>query len=78
MGERLQLREAVDVEDFMQREKLVARARKIRADAVLDKRAIEYWNRHHPDEQPISTAFEDALIAWCDGKGPMPTLPPHP
>jgi hypothetical protein len=76
MGEpRMRLREAVNVDDLKQRDKLVRRTRKIRADAVLDKSTCEHWNRLHPDEPPISTAFEDAVIAWCDGKGPMPQEP---
>lgn len=57
---------------------LLQRLRNIRAGVVLDKATYEYWNRMHPDEAPISTAFEDAVIAWCDGKGPLPGLPAAP
>lgn len=70
------LREAVNVADLKKRDRLIRRRRKIRADAVLEKNTIEYWNRQHPTESRISTAFEDALIAWCDGRGPMPTKVP--
>lgn len=66
------LREAVNVDDLKQRDRLVRRLKKIRADAVLDKGTLLHWNRLHPDETQFSTAFEDAVIAWCDGKGPMP------
>lgn len=71
--ERLELREAVNVPDLKERDRLVRRIRKMRADAVLDKNTLEYWNRRHPHERQFSTAFEDKMIAWCDGKGPMPT-----
>lgn len=67
------LREAVNFEDFVEREKLVSRRVAMRADAVLQKNTIEYYNRAHPNETPLSTAFEDKVIAWLDGKGPQPT-----
>ena len=68
------LREAVNVDDLMQRDKLELPLRKIRADAVLDKNTIEHWNRMHPDEDAIDASWCDRIIAWCDGTGPMPTL----
>ena len=73
--EPLKLREAVNVPDFITRETLVARLRDIRSGAVLDKLTIEHWNRMNPDQPTIDTTFEDAVIAWCDGKGPMPEAP---
>lgn len=75
MTEALRFREAINVPDVIQRDKLVRRMRKIRAGAVLDKATYEHYNRTHPDEVPISTAFEDSVIAWCDGKGPFPKAP---
>ena len=68
-------RVAENVADELERDRLVRRIQKLRADAVLDKNTIEHWNRTHPTERPMDTAFEDAMIAWCDGKGPFPTLP---
>ena len=53
---------------------LVSRFSKFRADAVQAKHDVEHWNSINPDEKPISTTFEDAVIAWCDGTGPEPTL----
>lgn len=69
------LRAAVNVADELARDQLVRRRREMRAEAVVEKHTIEHWNRLHPDEEPISTAFEDSLIAWLDGRGPMPKLP---
>ena len=69
---RLPLREAINVDDLKARDRLVRKLAKLRADTILDKSTIEHWNRLHPDEL-ISTEFEDAVIAWCDGRGPMPT-----
>lgn len=62
-----------NVPDLKARDRLVRRIRKMRADAVLDKSTLEHWNRTHPDGKQFSAAFEDKMIAWCDGKGPMPT-----
>jgi hypothetical protein len=67
------LREPFNVEDAKARDRLIRRFKKIRADAVLDKNTWEYINRTRPDLPPIDTTFEDKIIAWCDGKGPMPT-----
>lgn len=68
----LQLREAVNVADLKRRDALVRRIRQLREEAVLDKNTIEYWNAHHPDESPIDSSWCDEVIAWCDGKGPLP------
>lgn len=68
-------KEAVNVVRFKQREKLLARLRKLRAAVVLDINTIEYWNKTHPEEIPISTDFEYAVLAFYDGKGPMPMVP---
>lgn len=73
--EQLKLRDAVNVPDALQRDKLVRRINRLRAAVVLDKNTIEHWNRTHPDATPISTDFERAMIDWCDGKGPFPELP---
>lgn len=75
MSERLEFREAVNVPDALRRDQLVRRAREIRAAVVLDKNTIEHWNAMHPHEEQIDTSFEDAVIAWCDGKGPFPAIP---
>lgn len=74
-NELLTLREAVNVPDALQRDKLVRRIKRLRASVVLDVNTIEHWNRTHPNEMPVSTDFERAVIAWCDGKGPFPELP---
>lgn len=69
------LREALNVDDLKKRDRIVRRLRRLRADTVLDKNTIEHWNRLHPNERQLSTAFEDRVIAWCDDpSGP----PPHP
>lgn len=62
------LREAVNVEDLKERDKLVRRLRAIRSAAIQGKADLEHWNRLHPNDTPISVAYEDAVIAWCDGK----------
>ena len=71
----IRLREARNVEDVKRRDRIVRGIKKIRAGAVLDKNTYEYWNRLHPDEPQIDTTFEDQVIAWCDGLGPMPAHP---
>lgn len=73
-GYRQALREPVNVEDALERDRIERRFRQIRANAVQAKRDIEYWNNLHPNEKPVGTAFEDAVIAWCDFKGPEPTM----
>lgn len=75
---RLVFREPANVADFMTFDKLVRRARRIRREAVQSKRDVECWNRLHPNEPPMSTDWEDSVIAWCDGKGPNPTIPSSP
>lgn len=75
-GELPQLREARNVGELKARDLLVRRVKKIRDDAVLDKNTWEHWNRLHPNEPQVDTAFEDAVIAWCDGNGPLPEAPP--
>lgn len=66
------LREPVNVPDALARDRIVRRLRKIRAAAVLDKNTIEHWNREHPNEEPLDASWCDDVIAWCDGKGPLP------
>jgi hypothetical protein len=68
----ISLREAVNVPDLKRRDQIVRRIRKIRADAVLDKNTIEWWNEHNPNETPIDAAWCQEVIDWCDGKGPLP------
>lgn len=70
------LNEAINVPGAQARDRLVRRMRALREEAVIEKNTIQYWNRTHPDEQPIDTAFEDSVIAWCDGEGPLPTMAP--
>lgn len=74
MSERLELRPAVNVPDAIARDLLVRRGHRIRAEAVQRKIDMQHWNATHPDEEPIDTSFEDAVIAWCDGKGPFPQV----
>lgn len=71
----LLMREAVNVDDLKERDKLVRRLRKARAEVVLDLNTWEHWNRTHPDQTPIDTTFERAMIAYYDGEGPMPAIP---
>lgn len=71
-----ELREARNVEEFKQREALVKRMRKLRAEVVLEIHTIEYWNRTHPDEPSFDVSYYRAVLAWIDGKGPMPAPPP--
>lgn len=73
MNEGFHLRPGVDVPDEIKRDRLAKRVRRLRADAVLDKNTREYWNRMHPDEEQFDTITEDAIIAWCDGRGPLPS-----
>jgi hypothetical protein len=61
-----ELREGVNVRDFMEREKLVRRLRKMREEAVLDRNTILHLNRTRGWN--FSTEFEDTVIAFCDGR----------
>lgn len=70
------LREAVNVPDFMERERLVARRLELRAEVQLDLNTIEHWNRLHPDE-PLDANVHHAMLDYLDGKGPMPELAPQ-
>ena len=76
-AEKIALREARNVDDLKRRDGLVRRIKRMREDAVLDKASIEWFNANRlgEGETPLSTEFEDALIAWCDGKGPLPSVP---
>lgn len=76
------LREAVNVDDLKARDSIIRRIRRARKMVEQNKADIEHWNRLHPDEPPLDALFEDAILAWYDGKGPMPDelvkrLPPH-
>lgn len=74
----LQLREAVNVKDFNRREELLGRLWKIKERVRKDIADIAKWNAANPD-QPISDAFEWAMLDYLNGKGPMPTVPDtHP
>lgn len=68
----LNLREPQNVRDVMQNDGFVRRLRVIRKEVVQMKTDMEHWNDANPDEEPMSTDWEDRMIAWCDGKGPMP------
>lgn len=72
MSDRLEFREAINVPEAIEKDRLIRLVRQIRAEAVLDKNTWEHLNATHPDWKPIDTSFEDATIAWCDGKGPLP------
>lgn len=67
------LREAVNVPDAIERDRVIRGFRRARAHAAELKSDIEKWNRENPNEKPFDTAMEDAIIAYCDGAGPMPT-----
>lgn len=70
----LRLREAVNVPDLKKRDAIVRQIRRIRADAVLDKNTIEWYNANRlpAGEAPLDSSWCDEIIAWCDGKGPLP------
>ena len=72
------LREPRNVPELKARDALVRRVKALRASVVLDRADLQHWNRMNPDKKPLCHAFEDAMIAWCDGLGPMPALPPAP
>ncbi|MCK9494191.1 MAG: hypothetical protein M0R75_01665 [Dehalococcoidia bacterium] len=74
-GWRPKLREPNNVAEALERDDLVSRGLAIRRRAEAMKADIEHWNRTHSDQAPLSTAFEDAIIAWCDGLGPLPEMP---
>ena len=69
------LRPATTVAEFLAREEVVTRLRAMRERVELDLNTIRYWNLQHPD-QPIDPSFEEAMLAYLDGRGPMPSLPP--
>lgn len=68
----LRLREAVNVDDLKERDKLVRRYRRARALAAQNVADAEHWNRTHPNEPPLDMTTEREIIAWVDGVGPMP------
>ena len=74
-GYRPALREPRNVDERIERDCLVRRNLAIRLAASEAKIAVEHWNRAHPGEPPMDTDFEDAVIAWCDGLGPLPEMP---
>jgi len=67
------LREAVNVPDEIERDRIIRRFQRTRAYAASLKADVEDWNRRNPDKKPFDTCVEDAIIAFCDGKGPFPT-----
>ena len=67
--EVLKLREAVSVPDALMRDDLVRAIRRHREHAVQIRADAIAWNAAHPNEEPITHFTEDAVIAWCDGKG---------
>lgn len=71
-GNTRRLREPVNVRDALARDRIVRRIQRLRAEAVLEKNTHERWNRQHPEEPPFDTSWCDEIIAWCDGKGPLP------
>ena len=72
MSDRLRLREPVNVPDALARDALVGRIVALREKVVQDKAMYERWNKDHPNQTPLSTDFEDRMIAWLDGVGPKP------
>jgi hypothetical protein len=60
------LLEATSAAELHERDELVRRFRKLRADAIQARRDYEHWNRINPDLRPIDTAWEAEVIAWCD------------
>lgn len=57
------LRPSRNPHDAAQRALLVARLRALCEEIEQQDRDREYWNRHHPDEQPI--AGDPGLSAWA-------------
>ena len=74
---RESLRVAFNVDDELERDRLIVRYRNLRATVVQTKHDIEHWNAAHPDAPPFDTTFEDAMLAWCDGTGPFPHPTPE-
>ena len=49
---------------------------KVRHMARDMERELEHLGAGATQQPPAhDDAFEDAVIAWCDGKGPLPTMP---
>lgn len=69
---RLTFRDPMNVPDLLAKDRIVRRVRRYRAQLLGQRAAILAFNAAHPDDEPISTALGDGLIAWCDG-GPWPT-----
>ena len=65
---RLVLREVFNVNDLPDSQRNPGRVKVLRAMAAHDQAQIERWNASHPEDL-VSSAFEDAVIAWCDGTG---------
>jgi hypothetical protein len=42
-----------ELTEYELRERLIRQARKIVRECELDINTVEYWMRHHPDEEPI-------------------------
>jgi len=61
------LREAYNVADALERDGLVRRLRRLRADMLSNRRFIMAWNAANPDQPPISTEVEDAVLGYLDG-----------
>lgn len=72
---RLWIREAVNVPDLLERDELVRKCLRIRSNAEERIRQARDWNATNPDEPPLDTSFYEAVVAWCDGEGPLPDLP---
>lgn len=64
----LRLREAVNVTDLLERDVFVRRMKQLRAEVAQQKIEVEAWNLDHPEAKPVSTAWEDEMIDYCDGK----------
>lgn len=57
-----------------ERQSIIKRARKLLEEAQLNDNTVEYWNRMHPNEEPIAAGFE-AMVRATLGMPPK-TDPP--
>jgi hypothetical protein len=66
------LREAMNVGELKARDRIVRKLTTMRKQLIIDRETYQRWNRAHPNEAPLSTEFEDAMIEYLDGEAPMP------
>ena len=70
--DRLRLRPGVSVPDELKRDAIVRRLSQSRAVVVALRRDLLAWNAANPDKPQLDTKLEDEMLAWLDGKGPLP------